>query len=148
MINIKKYTIENYNYELSKKYCEKYNYETGNCYSNAFDLMCKLKTKEYYIGYVVHKNKKAIRHGFLIIDNEIIDSTPQEQYLLHTIDYFIPCFKVESKDMGDIFGKYPYTSIVGFKKDEEIEIIKYLQENDIFIKDTEVLDILLGNSGA
>lgn len=143
MTNIKKYTMENYNYKLSKEYQEKYNHKTGDCYSNAFDLMCKLGVDEYYIGYVVHKNKKAIRHGFLIIDNEIIDSTPQNPYLLHTIDYFIPCFKVEFTDMGEILEKHPYTSIVGFKKDEEIEIIKYLQENEIFIRDTEVVAELL-----
>lgn len=147
-MNMKKYTMENYNYKLSKEYEEKYNHITGNCYSNAFDLMCKLSTKEYYIGYVVHKNKKAIRHAFLIVDNEIIDSTPNPTYLLDTIDYFIPCFKVENTDMMEIFEKYPHTSIVGFKKDEEIEVIKYLQENDIFIKDTEVVNDLLYNLGA
>lgn len=143
MTNIKKYTMENYNYKLSKECEEKYNHITGDCYSNAFNLMCKLDTREYYIGYVVHKNKKAIRHGFLIIDNEIVDSTPTDIHLLDTIDYYIPCFKVEITDMGEIFEKHPYSSIVGFKKDEEIEIIKYLQENDIFIKDTEVVKQLL-----
>lgn len=143
MANIKKYTMENYNYKLSEECCNKYQHEKSQCYHNAYDLMCKLKTKEYYIGYVVHKNKKAIRHGFLIIDNKIVDSTPIDEHILKSIDYYIPCFKVRFEDMVDIFINYPYTSIVGFKKDREIEVIKYLQNNDIFLKDTDVVNQLL-----
>lgn len=134
---MKEYII---NYELSKKIFEENKglIKRNECYKNVFNIflynILEDKNPKYCVGYAI-KGDFVYRHGFIRIEDKIIDPTPfsySNEKEVNDLKYMI-FSEYSGKEYRDLF-LTEKSKFYGLEDSIAEEEVKFIEENNLFEK--------------